>query len=127
MRAIIKTDRAPSAIGPYSQAIKSGELLFVSGQIPLDPKSGKIVGDEIKTQTKQVLENLKAIIEASDMKLEQVVKCTCFLKDLAAFADFNAVYTEYFGNILPARECVEVARLPRDVLVEISAICAISA
>lgn len=131
MRKIIKTDRAPGAIGPYSQAIKVGDghacpLLFVSGQIPLDPKSGKIAGDDIKTQTKQVLENLKAIIEASDMKLEHVLKCTCFLKDLSVFADFNAVYTEYFGDILPARECVEVARLPRDVLVEISAICAVS-
>ncbi len=123
MREIIKTDRAPGAIGPYSQAIKVDGLLFVSGQIPLDPKSGSITGTEIKAQTKQVLENLKAIITASGMQLADVVKCTCFLKNLGDFADFNAVYTEYFGEILPARECVEVARLPRDVLVEISAIC----
>jgi len=123
MNQIIKTDRAPSAIGPYSQAIKAGEFLFVSGQIPLEPQSGKVVESEIKIQTKQVLENLKAIIEASGMQLTSVIKCTCFLKNMNDFANFNTVYTEYFGHILPARECVEVARLPRDVLVEISAIC----
>lgn len=123
MREIIKTDRAPDAIGPYSQAIKAGDLLFVSGQVPVEPKSGKIVESEIKIQTKQVLENLKAIIEAGGMQLQNVVKCTCFLKNMNDFANFNAVYAEYFGGILPARECVEVARLPRDVLVEISAIC----
>ena len=123
MREIIKTDKAPSAIGPYSQAIKSGDWLFVSGQIPLDHKTGQIVGSEIKGQTQQVLENLQAIIIASNMQLVHVVKCTCFLKNLADFAAFNEVYTKYFGDILPARECVEVARLPRDVLVEISVIC----
>ena len=123
MREIIKTNQAPDAIGPYSQAIKAGDLLFVSGQVPVEPKSGKIVKSEIKTQTKQVLENLKAIIETSGMQLQNVVKCTCFLKNMNDFANFNAVYAEYFGEILPARECVEVARLPRDVLVEVSAIC----
>jgi len=126
MKTIIKTDRAPRAIGPYSQAVKVGDLLFVSGQIPLDPQSGKIVGADIAAQTRQVLQNLQAIIEASGGQLQHVVECTCFLKDMNHFADFNAVYTEYFGTILPARKCVEVSRLPRDVLVEIAATCYMS-
>lgn len=119
---IIKTDAAPAAVGPYSQAIKAGDLLFVSGQIPLDGQ-GKIVGDDVTEQTKQVLNNLKAVIEAAGMTLSDVVKCTCFLKNMGDFTSFNAVYSEYLGSVLPARECVEVARLPKDVLVEVSAIC----
>jgi 2-iminobutanoate/2-iminopropanoate deaminase len=123
MREIIATEKAPKAVGPYSQAIKLANLLFVSGQISLDPHSGEIVGESIEVQTKQVLENLKTIVAASGMGLEDVLKCTCFLKDMEHFARFNSVYATYFGDVLPARETVEVSRLPKDVLVEISAIC----
>jgi len=121
-REIIKTDLAPSAVGPYSQAIKIGNMLFISGQIPLD-NLGNIVGGNVEDQAHQVLTNLKAIIIAANFNLENVVKCTCFLKNMDDFVIFNAVYSEYFNNILPARECVEVSKLPKDVLVEVSAIC----
>ena len=123
MRELISTDKAPAAVGPYSQAVRYGNLLFVSGQIPLDPESGEIVGEEIEAQTGRVLENLKGVIEASGMELNHVLKCTCFLRDMKDFADFNSVYLTYFADILPARETVEVSRLPKDVLVEISAVC----
>ena len=123
MREIITTEKGPAAIGPYSQAIRFGNLLFVSGQIALDPKSGEIVGKDIESQTEKVLENLKAIIEASEMGLEDVLKCSCFLQNMEDFARFNSVYNTYFSNVLPARETIEVSRLPKDVLVEISAIC----
>lgn len=122
-KTIINTDIAPKAVGPYSQAIKTGILLFVSGQIPIN-NQGQVIGDDIATQTHQVLTNLKAIIETAGMTLANAIKCTCFLKDMDDFAAFNIVYTEYFATSLPARECVEVARLPKDVLVEVSAICA---
>ena len=122
MKEIIKTSNAPAAIGPYSQAIKSDNLLFVSGQIPLDPKTLEVVTGGVTEQTRQVLENLKAVVVASGMSLENVVKCTCFLKNMDDFAAFNAVYTEYFGASLPARECVAVVQLPKNVLVEVSAI-----
>ncbi len=123
MREIIATEKAPKAVGPYSQAIRFANLVFISGQIPLDPKSGEMVGGDIEVQAKQVLENLKAIVEASGMGLENVLKCTCFLQDIEDFARFNSVYATYFADVLPARETVEVSRLPKDVLVEISAIC----
>ena len=123
MREIIATKTAPNAVGPYSQAIKYGNLVFISGQIPIDPKTDEIVTGDIEAQTSRVLDNLKAIIEASGMALENVLKCTCFLKDMEDFTKFNSVYNSYFGEILPARECVEVSRLPKDVLVEVSAIC----
>jgi 2-iminobutanoate/2-iminopropanoate deaminase len=123
MREIIATEKAPKAVGPYSQAVRFANLVFVSGQIPLDPKSGEIVGGDIEVQAKQVLENLKAIVEAGGMGLENVLKCTCFLQNMEHFARFNSVYSTYFANVLPARETVEVSRLPKDVLVEISAIC----
>jgi 2-iminobutanoate/2-iminopropanoate deaminase len=123
MRKIIATEKAPKAVGPYSQAIRFANLLFVSGQIALDPESGEIVRGDIEVQTKQVLENLKAIVEASGMGLEDILKCTCFLQDMEHFARFNSVYSTYFADVLPARETVEVSRLPKDVLVEISAIC----
>ena len=123
MREIIATEQAPKAVGPYSQAVRFANLVFVSGQIPLDPKSGEIVGGDIEVQAKQVLENLKAVIEAGGMGLENVLKCTCFLQNMEHFARFNSVYNSYFANVLPARETVEVSRLPKDVLVEISAIC----
>ena len=122
-KTIISTDAAPKAIGPYSQAIKVGSLLIISGQIPLNVQ-GEVVGCNIVTQTHQALTNLKAIIEAAGMTLANTAKCTCFLKNMNDFTAFNTVYTEYFSTSLPARECVEVARLPKDTLVEISAICA---
>jgi 2-iminobutanoate/2-iminopropanoate deaminase len=122
MREIITTKDAPAAVGPYSQAISYGDLLFISGQIALDPGTGEVVGADIEEQTKRVLENLKAILEATGMGLQHVLKCTCFLKNMEDFARFNAVYNSYFAEVLPARETVEISRLPKDVLVEISAI-----
>jgi 2-iminobutanoate/2-iminopropanoate deaminase len=123
MREVIVTDKAPAAIGPYSQAVRYGNLLFISGQIPLDAETGEVVGSDVQTQGGQVLANVKAILEAAGMTVENVLKCTVFLKSLEDFATFNGVYSTYFGEALPARECVEVSRLPRDVLVEVSAIC----
>jgi 2-iminobutanoate/2-iminopropanoate deaminase len=123
MRKLIHTDRAPKAVGPYAPGVVSGDLLFVSGQIPLDPASGVLVGGDIKAQTRRALENVAAVIEAAGFKLADTVKCSCFLADLGHFADFNAVYAEFFGEVLPARETVQVGRLPRDALVEVSAVC----
>ncbi len=119
----IATPNAPQAIGPYSQAIQYGDFLFVSGQVAIDPSTGDVVAGDIETQTDRVLKNIAAIIEAAGMSLQNVVKCTCFLKNMNDFASFNAVYENYFGESLPARETVEVARLPKDVMVEVSAIC----
>ena len=123
MKKIIATKDAPQAIGPYSQAIRLGDFLFVSGQIAIDPQTANIIEGDIEAQTEQVLKNIAAIIEAAGMSLQDVVKCTCFLKDMNDFVKFNGVYENYFGEILPARETVEVSRLPKDVLVEVSAIC----
>ena len=123
MREIISTESAPAAIGPYSQAVRYDNLLFISGQIPLDSESGEVVEGNIEVQTRRVLENLKAILEAGGMELHHVLKCTCFLRNMEDFPAFNTIYSEYFSDILPARETVEVSRLPKDVLVEISAIC----
>ena len=123
MKKIISTDKAPAAIGPYSQAVQFGNLLFVSGQIALDPQTGTIVEGRITAQTRQVMENLKAVIEAAGMTLQDVLKCSCFLSSMNNFVKFNAVYDSYFKASLPARETVEVARLPKDVLVEVSAVC----
>jgi 2-iminobutanoate/2-iminopropanoate deaminase len=122
MQKKIQTDRAPAAIGPYSQAIRHGNMIFTAGQIPLNPQTGEIVGDDITTQTRQVLDNLSAVLEAGGAKLEQVVKTTCFLNDMNDFAAFNEVYQLYLGTTAPARSCVAVERLPRDVLVEIEAL-----
>ena len=123
MKKKIATPNAPQAIGPYSQAIQYGDFLFVSGQIAIDPQTGDIADGEIEAQTEQVLKNIAAIIEAAGMSLQDVVKCTCFLKDMNDFVRFNGVYENYFGESPPARETVEVARLPKDVRVEVSAIC----
>ena len=123
MKKKIVTKNAPQAIGPYSQAIQCGDFLFVSGQIAIDPKTGALVEGDIETQTDRVLKNIAAIIEAAGMTAQNAVKCSCFLKDMNDFVKFNAVYETYFGESLPARETVEVSRLPRDVLVEISVIC----
>jgi len=118
----VSTHKAPAAIGPYSQAIKANNFVFVSGQIPIDPKTGEIVAGNIKTQTKQVLENTKAILEASGCSLEDVVKTTVFMKNLNDFALINEAYQAYFMEKLPARSAVEVARLPRDVEIEIETV-----
>ncbi len=123
MKKRISTDQAPQAIGPYSQAIQFGNLLFVSGQIPLDPGTGNLVAGDIEAQARQVMENLKAIVAAAGMTLSDALKATCFLKNMGDFAKFNGIYAGYFGDTPPARETVEVARLPRDVLVEVSLIC----
>ncbi len=123
MKKFILTDNAPAAIGPYSQAVQYGDFLFISGQIALDPATGELVDGDIEVQTQRVLENVKAIIEAAGMQLENVVKCSCFLSNMEDFVRFNGVYESYFGESAPARETVEVSRLPKDVLVEVSAIC----
>jgi len=123
MREDIATENAPAAVGPYSQAVRYGQFLFVSGQIPLDPKTGQVEGDDIETQTRRVLQNLRAIVEAGGMTMRHVLKCSCFLRNMEDFARFNSVYDSFFADVLPARETIEVSRLPKDVLVEISAIC----
>jgi 2-iminobutanoate/2-iminopropanoate deaminase len=123
MRKQIHSDRAPKAVGPYAPGVLCDDTLYVSGQIPLDPASGTLAAADIRTQTRRVLENLKAVIEAAGFTLADTVKCSCFLINLEHFGDFNAVYGEYFGEILPARETVQVARLPRDALLEVSAVC----
>jgi len=120
----IHTEKAPAAIGPYSQAMKQGGLVFTSGQIPLDPATGAVVGEDITAQAKQVLENLKAVLEASGAALDTVLKTTCFLADMADFAPFNELYAAYFTGC-PARSCVAVKQLPKGVLVEVEAIAAV--
>ncbi|UBF25823.1 RidA family protein [Kovacikia minuta CCNUW1] len=126
-RKIIRTDRAPAPVGPYNQAIAAtGEMVFVAGQVPLDPETGAIVGEDITQQTEQVMANLKAILEAAGATLEDVVKTSVFLSDMNNFAVMNAVYARYFDEATaPARACVEVSRLPKDVLVEIECIAMI--
>jgi len=121
-KEIVFTDKAPKAIGPYSQAIKIGDFLFTSGQLPMDPNTGDLVVDDIQKETKQVLDNLKAVVEEAGATLDQVVKTTIFIKDMNQFVSINEVYTSFFPNNPPARSCVEVARLPKDVNVEIEAI-----
>lgn len=125
-KQVIQTKNAPAAIGPYSQAVQVGDLLFVSGQIPLDPKTGELVQGSIADETKRVLENLKAILEAAGSGFGDVVKTTIFLKDMNSFSTVNEVYGTYFPQPFPARATVEVARLPRDVNVEIEAIAKLS-
>jgi len=122
MKKQIVTDRAPAAIGPYSQAIAAGPYLFCSGQIALDPATGQVVAGGIETQTRRVLENLKAVLEAAGSGLDRVVKTTVFLAEMADFAAMNGVYAEYFGGKPPARSTVQVAGLPKAVAVEIEAV-----
>jgi 2-iminobutanoate/2-iminopropanoate deaminase len=119
---VISTSKAPAAIGPYSQAIRWGQVLFVSGQIPIDPATGQIVAGDIETQTERVLKNLAAILEAAGSSLSQVLKTTVYLKDLEEFVRMNEVYARFFGEQPPARATVQVARLFRDVRVQIEAI-----
>ena len=121
-KQVISTPNAPKAIGPYEQAIKVGEFVYASGQIPLDPKTGTVVEGDIKIQTRRSLENLKAVLEASGSALERVVKTTVFLKNIGDFAAMNEVYAEYLGTAKPARSTVAVADLPRGALVEIDLI-----
>jgi 2-iminobutanoate/2-iminopropanoate deaminase len=115
----VATEHAPKAIGPYEQAIKVGDFVYTSGQIPLDPKTGSLVNGGIKEQTRQALENLKAVLQAAGSSLDKVVKATVFLKDIADFATMNEVYAEYLNQSRPARSTVAVAELPRGALVEI--------
>lgn len=122
MKTVIATEKAPQAIGPYSQAIKANGFLFVSGQIPLDPVTGQIVYGGVDTQTRQVFANLQAILEKEGLGFANVVKATVFLADMNDFAEVNGIYAEFFPSQPPARACVEVARLPKDVRVEIEVI-----
>lgn len=119
---IISTEKAPKAIGPYSQAVKVGDFLYTSGQIPIDVNTGNVVEGGVESQTRMVLKNLEAVLKEAGLSLGDVVKATIFIKDMNMFATINEVYGEYFKKPYPARSCVEVARLPKDVLVEIEAV-----
>jgi 2-iminobutanoate/2-iminopropanoate deaminase len=122
MREIISTEKAPKAIGPYSQAVRAGGFIFVSGQIPIDPATNELIVGDISAQTDRVLENLQAILKAAGSSLAKAVKVGVFLKDMSEFAAMNAVYAKYFPENPPARATVEVARLPKDVSVEIDVV-----
>jgi 2-iminobutanoate/2-iminopropanoate deaminase len=122
MKEIISTENAPGAIGPYSQAIKTGNMVFCSGQIPIDPKTGDFVSNDVAEQTEQVLINLKAVLVAAGADLNDVVKTTVFLADMSEFAAMNDVYSKHFVENKPARATVQAARLPRDARVEIDCI-----
>lgn len=125
MKEIIKTPQAPSPVGPYNQAIKTGNMLFVSGQIAIDPSTGELVSDSIENETRQVMHNLKAILETADMTFENVIKASVFVKDMNLYSRINGVYAEFFNeDTAPARELVEVANLPKFVNIEISVIAA---
>lgn len=121
-KEIIATDRAPAAIGPYSQGVKIGDFVFTAGQIALDPRTGKFVEGDITVQTEQVMQNLSAVLNAAGVRLENVVKTTVFLQDMADFASFNEVYGRFFAQNPPARSTVQAAKLPLDAKVEIEAI-----
>ncbi len=121
-KSIIQTKQAPAAIGPYSQAVKVGNLLFVSGQIPIDPETGTVIIGGIEAATHRVMKNIEAILEAAEAGFDHVVKTTIFIKNMDDFAKINAVYASYFTGKYPARETVEVSRLPKDVEIEISII-----
>lgn len=122
MREVIATNDAPKAIGPYSQAIKANGFVFVSGQIPLDPATQELIHGDVAVQTERVLQNLAGILKAAGSSMQQVVRCGVFLKSMSDFADMNEVYSRHFTQNPPARSTVEVARLPKDVLVEIDVI-----
>lgn len=122
MKEIIATDKAPAAIGPYSQAVKVGNLLFTSGMIPIDPATNTLVEGGIEVQAERALENVKNLLEASGSSLDKVVKTVVFIKDMNDFVKVNEIYAKYFTENYPARSCVEVARLPKDVLIEMEAI-----
>ncbi len=122
MRDVIATDRAPKAIGPYSQAIRGGGLIFTSGQVAIDPATQQVIAGDISAQTDRVLKNLSAVLQAAGTSLDKALRCTVFLKNMGDFAAMNEVYGRYFGSAPPARSTVEVARLPKDVLVEIDVV-----
>ena len=122
VKKVVSTNTAPPAVGPYSQAIRAGNFLFLSGQLPLDPKAGTIVGEDIEAQTRQVISNMKAVLAAAGLSLADVVKTTVFLKDIQHFAKMNGVYKEYFTQDAPARSTIQVANLPMNALVEIESI-----
>jgi 2-iminobutanoate/2-iminopropanoate deaminase len=122
MREVIATEHAPKAIGPYSQAIRAQGLIFTSGQVAIDPATQQVIAGDVSAQTERVLKNLAAILEASGSTIEKVLRCTVFLKNMGDFAAMNEVYGRYFKQTPPARSTVEVARLPKDVLVEIDVI-----
>ncbi|MBC7331434.1 MAG: RidA family protein [Synergistetes bacterium] len=123
MKKKVTTNLAPKAIGPYSQGIKCGNFLFVSGQIAIDPVTGEVIKGDIKAQTRRVLENIKAIVEAAGGTMESIVKTTCYLRDIALFKEFNETYSEFFGENPPARTTIEVSSLPKEnALLEIDAI-----
>ncbi|KGQ71599.1 hypothetical protein OA57_00605 [Chelonobacter oris] len=122
MKQIISTSLAPAAIGPYVQAVKTAGWVYISGCIPVVPETGNVINGTIEAQTKQVLNNLSAVLHAAGAKPNDIVKTTCFLKNMADFTLFNQLYSDYFAGDYPARSCVEVARLPKDVLVEIEAV-----
>ena len=122
VRTIIETEKAPGAIGPYSQAVKTDTMVFVSGQLALNPTTGNLVTDDIKTETRQAMNNLKNILEAAGSNLEKVIKTTLFIKNMNDFSQINEVYGEFFKQNFPARACVEVARLPKDANVEVEAV-----
>lgn len=125
MKDIVLTDRGPKPIGPYSQAIKANGFLFVSGQVALDAKTGEFLGGDVRQQTERVLENLKGIVEAGGSHLNRAVKTTVFLRDINDFAAMNEVYGKFFPSAAPSRSTVQVARLPKDALVEIELIAAL--
>jgi 2-iminobutanoate/2-iminopropanoate deaminase len=125
MRDVVLTERGPKPIGPYSQAIKSNGFLFVSGQVALDPKTNEFTGGDIRQQTERVLENLRGIVEAGGSKLGHAVKTTVFLKNIDDFGAMNEVYAKYFASAPPARSTVQVAKLPKDALVEIEVVAAL--
>jgi len=122
MKEIISTDKAPAAIGPYSQGVRAGEFLFLSGQIALDPKTMTVVEGDVAAQAEQVLKNMKGALESQGLDFSDVVKTTVFIKDMNDFGKINEIYGKSFTKDAPARSCVEVARLPKDVLIEIEAI-----
>lgn len=121
-KKIIATDKSPAAIGPYSQAVEVNGMIYTSGMIPVIPATGEIVEGGVEEQTKQVFENLKALLQAADSSLDRVFKTTVFIKNMNDFAAINGVYASYFNGDFPARSCVEVARLPKDVLLEVEVI-----
>lgn len=121
-KEIINTKKAPAAIGPYSQAVKIGDLVFTSGQIPIDPITGEFINGDIKAKAEQSLKNIKAILQEADMDLSNAIKVNIFLKDMKDFTKVNEVYANYFKKPYPARSCVEVARLPKDAPIEIEVI-----
>ena len=124
MLKYVETNKAPAAIGPYSQGIVVNGTAFFSGQIPLSPETGEVIGTTIREQTEQVMKNIQGLLESQNASFTDVVKTTCFLADMSDFAAFNEVYAKYFEEPYPARSCVEVARLPKDVAIEIEAVAA---